>query len=108
MATGSGSAGCVFEVTFAPRDRGARVEVEDDVARADGHFGQNAFAAVDLAAGKIRVAKVAVLDAEDGNVGDRANSDLPQFGVASYVLIEDVITSAKVRALTAFRLLGTE
>jgi hypothetical protein len=95
-------------VTFAPGNRGARVEIEDDAACADGHFGHNAFAAVDLPPGKISVAKVALLHAEDGNVGDRANSDLPQFGVASYVLIEDVITSAKVRALTALRLLGTE
>jgi len=30
-------------VTFAPGDRGARVEIEDDVAGADGHLRQNAF-----------------------------------------------------------------
>jgi hypothetical protein len=30
-----------FKVAFAPRDRGARVEIEE-LARADGHFGKNA------------------------------------------------------------------
>ncbi len=78
------SAGCVFEVTFAPGDRAARIEIEDNAARADGHLGHNAFAAVDLPAGKISVAKVAVLHAENSNVGDRANSDLPQFRVADF------------------------
>jgi hypothetical protein len=36
---GSGLAGCVFEVTVAPGNRGARVEIENDLARADRHFG---------------------------------------------------------------------
>ena len=45
------STGRVFEVAFAPRDRCARVEIEDNMAGADGHFGQNAFGTVDLAAG---------------------------------------------------------
>jgi hypothetical protein len=71
-------------VTFAPGDRGARVEIEDDVAGADGHLRQNAFGAVDLSTGKIGVAEVAVLDAQDGNVGDGANRDLSEFRVADF------------------------
>ena len=67
-------------MTFTPGDRAARVEIEDDAARADSHFRQNAFAAVNLPTGKIGVAKVAVLDAKHGNVGDRADSDLPSSG----------------------------
>ena len=72
-------------MTFAPGDCGARVEIEDDMARADGHFSEFAFAAVDLAPGKIRIAKVALLDAQDGNVGDRADSDLSEFRVADFM-----------------------
>lgn len=78
------SAGRVFKMAFAPRCRGASIEIEDDLPRTDGHFGQNALGAADLSTGKIGEAKVAVLDAEDGNVGNRADGDLSEFRVADF------------------------
>src|ERR1700722_4660932 len=78
------SAGRVFEVAFAPGDGAPRVEIEDDMARADGHFSKYAFAAVNLPSHKICIAKVTVLDTKNGNVGDGADSDLPQFRVADF------------------------
>jgi hypothetical protein len=71
-------------MTFTPRYCCAGVAIEDDLARTDGHFGQNAFAAVDFSTGKIGVRKDAVLDAEDGNVGNRADGDLSNLGVADF------------------------
>ncbi len=75
--------GCVFEVAFAPGCCGAGVEVEEDAACADGHLGHDAFGAVDLSASEIGEAKVAVIDAEDGDVSDGAYGDLSEFGVAN-------------------------